>query len=200
MTRNYALSTAVAVGDGNHATLHNTTNTAVNDLDARAIAIEDESIFIPAGRFALNSGSPALSAALPQLWPMWLLDPSGTEIVSTVVKAPVGWATAQLYVHWGTPVSSASGDVVFQARCYPEKASGGTITGEVTLTNLTVTTGATQYSVFRTAIGAAITCSATPAALPRPLLGMSLRRIGGDAADTYVNDIGFLGFEMVKLS
>lgn len=195
----YNLPTTIAPGDAGHATRHNEAGSAVNDLDTRATKLEERRVFLPAPSFQVVSGSPTLNAALPFTVPVWLLDEAATEIVSATFQGPRGWSTATAYLWWSR-VGSTAGDIRWQFRYLPAKASGDIInTGEVTVGAFVTAGGTTQGVITRTSMGA-MTLSADPTNDNRPLLAMSVRRLGADAQDTMVGDAALVGVELVKAS
>jgi len=196
----YNLPTNVTPGATGHTALHNQTNVAVNDLDARATAIEGSAarqIFIPAAQFSIVSGTPLLTSAAPVAWQRWLLDPGSTEIVNTAIVPPLGWTTATARIHWSSE-STQTGSAVIQFRALPVKNNGDTLTSGEASQQLTLAAPAQSVlsvNDFPTAINVS---TADP--LNRPLLQFSIRRLGADAADTYPNDISLIGVSLIKAS
>ncbi|GAA3405084.1 hypothetical protein [Pseudarthrobacter polychromogenes] len=196
----YNLPTNVTPGSGGHTALHNQTNVAVNDLDTRTAGLEANSpasIFIPATAFVIVSGAPTLTGAAPVAYPRWLLDPAATEIVNTVMHPPLGWNTAKARLYWSAE-STQAGNAMIQFRALPVKVNGELLnTGEGTQS---LTLDAPDQSVLAVNDFANPINLATVDPANRPLLQFSIRRIGGDALDTFPADISFIGLSLIKVS
>lgn len=196
----YDLPTNIAPGSTSHATLHNNTNVAVNDLDTRVSGLAAgvaQSLFIPATSFVTVSGSPTLTGAAPVAYPRWLLDRDTTEIINTVIMPPIGWTTAKVRLYWTAEATNA-GVARLEFRSLPVKVAGDVLnTGETAQAmNLSVPNQAVlTITEFPTAIAVA-----TADVANRPLLQFSIRRAGADANDNYSTDVGIIGIALVKAS
>jgi hypothetical protein len=196
----YNLPTNTVPGSSGHTALHNQVATAVNDLDTRAASLEGSvpaQIFIPASAFSIVSGTPLLTSAAPVAWQRWLLDPGSTEIVNTALVPPLGWTTAKARIHWSSE-STQTGNAVIQLRALPVKSNGDVLTSGESSQNLLLDVpdqSVLSVNDYATAINVA---TADP--LNRPLLQISIRRLGADATDTYPNDISLIGVSLIKVS
>lgn len=194
----YNLGTSVSPADSGHAALHNEERDAINDLDSRVTGIASAAgasgIWIPAAQFQPVSGSPAL-AGVNIGWPHWLLDAASQEIIATAVQLPTAWTAFAVHLWW-TTTTSGTGGIVMQGRVMSPKVAGSLTTGsETNGANRTLAAAGTAFTIGKTSLGNFTTATTDPAA--RPLVGVSVRRIAADAADTFTTDVAVLGVELI---
>ena len=141
-------------------------------------------LWVPASRFQANFGSPTLNATAGA--PGWLLDAAATEVVVALEDIPSNWPTVDIDLWWTNISGGGAGNVVWNFR-YAWMRDGDDLTaGETNLGNLT----AAAPAAFVTEV-TAMASAVVPVAGER--MRFSIRRVGGDAADTLANDCSMLG-------
>lgn len=148
-------------------------------------------IVVPASAMSIVVGVPSI-AIVDSVQPVYLLDAAATETVGGgVVRVPQGWTTAAIKLLWANAATSA-GNVVLRAdRAIP---IAGSAYARVVGTPVTLAANGTisvpTFSTIETGI----------AVTPGGYLSTAITRVGGDAADTLVNDIQILAIVLEKAS
>lgn len=169
------------------------TASPVSNLTNANMANRTRNIFIPAGNWAVELGSPTRTTDGTDLTVAWLLDAASTEsIISDHILVPediVGANTITVKAYFAM-VSATSGNVRIQLD-YRNIADGGTITNATNITTDTISVPGTADTLKIYTFSAA-----TGNIAAGDLLKFRFIRIGGDAADTATGDMQFLGLEL----
>jgi hypothetical protein len=122
--------------------------------------------------------------------PVWALDASTNEAVAAVVMMPASWSTMHVDILWGA--ATASGDVYWRTGVLQLDVGDVWGTTEVT-TNIgaVAQTGADRVVMTRLHSNLAITAR---------FFRLEVMRVGADAGDTLVGDVGFVGAIFTKAS
>jgi hypothetical protein len=167
------------------------------DVVPRMVTPKTHRMWIPATAFVALEGAPDL-AVRNSIYPAWALDAGGTESVVTSVDWPHGWQDVNVYAAWS--IASNSGltgsnnsirfelGLVASASVFPTIAAsatsamgGGTSSfGSILLTALANNSSAHGTYASRFA--------SFPLISGRPI-GLRIRRLGADAADTLAEDL-----------
>ena len=156
---------------------------AAGVVDAAAMANRTVSVWVSAEALEATAGSPS-KALVDSSYYRWLFDPASTESVSGHFVVPADWVsgafTAYLYL------SRVSGglDSVWRLRIGPA-GEASTISGVSTQADDTIgnASGADVLKIV------AHSKTVTPSAAG-DIVGFTLSRIGGDAADACTSDMG----------
>lgn len=158
-----------------------------------AFAPVSQALWIPAGQFDIGEGVPTFSTINSnQSWG-WMLDDATSEGGTTLLTVPGHWSQITGIEVWWCPLTAAGGNVVWAGAVYNLAHGGSLQASGSALTNLgTSTAGTTAYSVRVQASGT-ISLAVDPAKVQR----LFVRRSGGNASDTYVGDVAFLGVKVI---
>lgn len=174
---------------------HSTASDPHGDRAAAAAAYEPKvtELFLPAGRFDLREGTPALGAV--NVWTVWLFDAAGSEgVVVTFGRGeiPPNWLTYSVEILWANTAATA-GNVVWQIGSAAPRGEGDTVTVDVNTTTAAVAAGTTAVVIRTPVSGTHNVPTATD-----PLGFLRVIRLGADAGDTLGNDAGLLGLRLLR--
>ena len=153
--------------------------------------------FLPASRFMPTFGSPLLTATPGRDVQVYLLDSAASEVVACVISEgdiPDGASTYDVFAVWMN-VGAGAGNVVIDLQAPANVSVGGTFAPSSAIGAVTAAAGAT-WVVMSTKL----TPTPRTALSANQFVSLVMVRLGADGADTLANDIGFIGFRLVRVS
>lgn len=152
--------------------------------------------FIPAIQFSVTAGaafSATILGAAGVRIPAWFFDAAATEAIVCQTKVPTGWRTAIADFYWSHAGGSATEVAVLRLDYAVVGLGTDLSTAEASSANANGTAGAANIVSVST-VGAAFAVD------PAKELRLEAARVGGDAADTLVGDLGLLGIMLRRVS
>lgn len=165
-----------------------------SQFSSRYVAKSGDYLFISAGAFGANGGSPSNDSLGGSAYSAnsWLLDADSLEQVGVNVDLPTFWTTANVEVYWAN-AGAGSGDVVWGLQIN-SLTTGETIAFSPLIdTTVTATAGARNV-ITATTLATALSVTSGD------MWFVNVYRKGADAADTLTNDAGMLAVRVVRAS
>jgi len=166
-----------------------------SQLSSRYKPLASDVLWISGSAMSATSGSPIVNqVGAGNFWArkaVMLMDSAALEIVQATVIIPPGWSTANMYLWW-TNAGAGSGNVRLAVWDW-DISDGNSIDGD-DLIYLDNVAAPAQLVAERTLI------AGTRPVTGNALLSFQIARVGDDVADTLANDVGVIGFELVRAS
>lgn len=161
------------------------------DLDNPLPTVAAPTLYLPAGSFGLNAGSPALGAA--GLMSAFLMDAASVERIAAAFVLDTEWSTFHVDLDW-TNIGAGSGDVSWSAVYQHRNAGTALGSAQTTLLATTAFTAPAQTVSARTRLASDVAVGGGA------LKSIRLAREASDAGDTLANDAGVLGILLTRAS
>lgn len=174
-------ASAVSVLDSGNNLAATNVETALAELADR-----DDQVFLDAGDFEILIGTPSLSS-INQMVSSWMLDPIVSEGVGVSRRLP-GWTTFSVAIYWAATTTAAGNAFFYVGR---GSVAAGAVPSQATLLSANPAASGVANQIIVTAV------SGTFATATVDLLRF-LR--WSDAADTYPDDMAFVGLMLTKVT